>query len=107
MQFIGAKGITLFVAIVLISCGVGFGSGLLVGRQYPAHNFQRFGDTSYLLDSATGRVCALAAFNNPKNFFDSLGNHPGGGPGNGPGQHPTLAELLNKDYPGYPPPCEK
>ena len=44
MQFTGSKGITLFVAIVAIACTVGFGSGLLVGRQFPAHHYERFGD---------------------------------------------------------------
>jgi len=94
MQFIGAKGITLFVAIILIACGTGFGSGLLVGRQFPAHHFERFGNTSYLLDSATGRVCGLYSFDSSKNTPDLS-------------KHPTLEELLNSDNPGYPPPCEK
>jgi hypothetical protein len=109
MQFIGGKGITLFVAIVLIACGVGFGSGLFVGRQYPVHSFQRFGNTSYLLDSATGKVCILAVFDNPKDVAD-------------PDKPFSLEESLNKRLeelannkrreelaknPGYPPPCEK
>jgi hypothetical protein len=57
MQFTGAKGITLFVAIVIIACGIGFGSGLLVGRQFPAHRFERFGNSSYLFDPTNGKVC--------------------------------------------------
>jgi hypothetical protein len=36
---------------------VGFGSGFLAGRAFPAHHYQRFGETQYLLDSSTGRVC--------------------------------------------------
>ena len=98
MQFIGGKGITLFVAVVLISCGAGFGSGLFVGRQFPAHHFERFGDTSYLLDSATGKVCVLATFDNLKDAANSS-------------QHSDFADWANKRVaelnPSYPPPCEK
>jgi hypothetical protein len=97
MQFIGAKGMTLFVAIFLIACGAVFGAGLLVGRQFPAHHFERFGD-SYLLDSATGKVCVLAAFDNPKDAANSS-------------QHSDFADWANKRVaelnPSYPPPCEK
>ena len=57
VQFTGAKGITLFVGIVVVTCGAGFGSGLLVGRRYPTHSFQKYGETRYLLDPATGRIC--------------------------------------------------
>jgi len=34
-----------------------FGAGLLIGRQMPAHRFERFGTTGYLLDASTGRLC--------------------------------------------------
>ena len=34
-----------------------FGSGLLVGRQFPAHHYEKFGTTAYLIDIATGKVC--------------------------------------------------
>lgn len=64
MQFVGKKGISLFIAIVAIACGMGFGSGLLIGRKFPAHTFQRFGDTRYLLDATTGKVCD--PFKDPK-----------------------------------------
>ena len=57
MQFTGAKGITLFIAIIVIACTVGFGSGLLVGRKFPSHNFQKFGETKYVFDPTTGKVC--------------------------------------------------
>ena len=57
MQFIGAKGMTLFVAIFLIACGAVFGAGLLVGRQFPVHNFQKFGESRFVLDPTTGKVC--------------------------------------------------
>jgi len=57
MQFTGKKGIALFVVLISGACVAGFGSGLLVGRQFPAHHFERFGNSSFLLDPATGRVC--------------------------------------------------
>ena len=57
MQFTGKKGIALFVVLISGACIVGFGSGLLVGRQFPAHHFERFGNSSYLLDTSTGKIC--------------------------------------------------
>jgi hypothetical protein len=57
VQLIGTKGITLFVAVVVTACAVGFGSGLLVGRHFPTRSFQKFGDTRYVLDPTTGKVC--------------------------------------------------
>jgi hypothetical protein len=64
MQFAGKSGIAFFVLIVSVACGAGFGSGLLIGRQYPAHHFVRFGNSSYLLDPTTGKVCN--PFKSPK-----------------------------------------
>ena len=46
-----------FVGIAIIACIVGFGFGLFIGRHYPAHGFQKFGESRFVLDSATGRVC--------------------------------------------------
>jgi len=57
MQFTGKKGIALFVVLISGACIVGFGSGLLVGRQFPAHHFERFGNSSYLLDTSSGKIC--------------------------------------------------
>jgi hypothetical protein len=57
MQFTGTKGVTLFVALVVGSCAVGFGSGLVIGRHFPARTFQKYGETRYLLDSASGKLC--------------------------------------------------
>jgi hypothetical protein len=57
MQFTGAKGITLFVAIIAIVCMAGFGSGVLVGRQFPAHHFEKMENSHYLYDTSTGHVC--------------------------------------------------
>jgi hypothetical protein len=70
MQFTGKKGIAAFAGIVAVSCGVGFGSGLLVGRQFPQRHYERMGETHYLLDSATGKVCDLSI--NPNQPFSDL-----------------------------------
>jgi len=45
------------VTCTLVALVIGFGSGLLVGRQFPAHHYEKFGNTSYLLDVAPGKVC--------------------------------------------------
>jgi hypothetical protein len=41
----------------ILSLLFGFSCGLFTGRLFPAHHFERFGESRYLLDSATGRVC--------------------------------------------------
>jgi hypothetical protein len=43
--------------VVAGGCLVGFGSGLLVGRHYPAHSYQKYGETRFMLDTATGKLC--------------------------------------------------
>jgi hypothetical protein len=42
------------VAAVLIFCG-----GLFTGRQFPAHHYVQFGQSIYLYDTASGRVCTI------------------------------------------------
>jgi hypothetical protein len=93
MQFTGAKGITLFVAIIAIVCMAGFGSGILVGRQFPAHHYVQYGNTPYLLDSATGKVCDLGSLAGTKEAAN-----PNGIP---------VADLLKSLNPSNPPPCPK
>jgi hypothetical protein len=58
VQFAGKKGIAVFVLLVSGAVVIGFGSGLLVGRQYPAHHFERMGESWYVLDTTTGKVCS-------------------------------------------------
>jgi hypothetical protein len=75
MQFIGAKGVMLFVAIVIVACGAGFGSGLLIGRQYPAHHFEKMENSHYLYDTSTGHVCDFYPAQSPtsaSDFYKSL-----------------------------------
>jgi hypothetical protein len=96
MQLTGAKGITIFVAIAVIACGVGFGSGLFVGRQFPAHRYERFGNSMYLLDSATGKVCNLGSLPGLKEAT------------NAPGAQAEPSDFLKSLNPSaYPPPCSK
>jgi hypothetical protein len=41
----------VFCAVLL------FGSGLLVGRQFPAHHYEKIPESPFLFDSSTGHVC--------------------------------------------------
>ena len=36
---------------------LGFGLGMLTGRQFPVHHFQRFDGTPLLFDNTNGKVC--------------------------------------------------
>lgn len=98
MQFSGAKGIALFVVLLVGVCGVGFASGVLVGRQHPRHHFQPMGETKFVLDSTTGRVCN--PFQDPSvstNVFDHAFDPP---PKDANGFPLALP-------PSYPPACGK
>ena len=58
---------------VAVSAAVGasfaFGGGLLVGRQFPIHHFERFGETTLLYDTVSGRVCNPFKDDNPYAAF--------------------------------------
>src|ERR1700691_3579661 len=58
MQFTGKAGIAVFVLLVSGAVAIVFGSGCLVGRQFPAHHFERMGESWYVLDTTTGKVCS-------------------------------------------------
>lgn len=47
----------VWIAGATLSGAILFGAGLLVGRQFPAHHFERLQNSSYLYDSTTGHVC--------------------------------------------------
>jgi hypothetical protein len=68
---------------------------LLVGRQFPAHRFERFGDTHYLLDPTTGRVCDPFKIPNANPVDQALSTYSGYGP------------PLPSPSPNNPPPCGK
>jgi len=96
MQFVGKKGIGVFVLLVFSAIAIGFGSGMLVGRQFPAHRFERFGETRFLLDPTSGKVCD--PFKNPAGTT-AVPSQPG----------ESLDEYLKQfqSSSNYPPPCGK
>jgi hypothetical protein len=105
MQFTGKLGTAVFVLLISGTVAVGFGSGLLVGRQFPAHRFERFGESWYVLDATNGKV--RDPFKDPNastNVFDQGGSSPQ--PKSGA---PDLSDLFptNKSTSNYPPPCGK
>jgi hypothetical protein len=96
------KSTTLLVTACVV---VGFGSGLLVGRQFPARRFERFGESRFLLEPATGKMCD--PFKDPKaNPIDqALAPDPFvpyGGHATDSNGFPIVKPASN-----YPPPCGK
>jgi hypothetical protein len=80
-----------------------FGSGLLLGREMPAHHFERFGNSHYLFDTATGRVCdALPNQEESGDPFKALGGHetPPAQPRNADGL--PIIQDAPKNADGYP-----
>jgi hypothetical protein len=74
-----------------------FAFGFVAGRQLPTRHFEKFGDTRYLLEPATGRVCD--PFKDPKeNPFPQFAVDPATGK--------TPAETSGTK-PTYPPACGK
>jgi hypothetical protein len=105
MHFLGKKGIVLFAGILAGTCMAGFGSGWLVGRQFPAHRFERFGETKYLLDATTGKVCD--PFKDPKE--DPFARYAVD-PTTGKPVDPFAAyggHAVTPPAPAYPPACSK
>ncbi len=97
MQFAGKIGILIFVLLISIAFVVVFGSGLLVGRQFPAHHYERYGNSNYLLDSTTGRVCKPITGSETKALsFDEVYGHPN-----------PLAGDTNPNPDPDPPACNK
>jgi hypothetical protein len=66
---------TRFVWIAALAIGLlMFGSGFVVGRRFPAHYYQRFGDGPLLYDTATGRICTI--FKKTNLFDEGLKDKP-------------------------------
>lgn len=105
MQFEGKKGIADLVILILGATALGFGCGLLVGRQFPSHRFERFGESWYVLDTTTGKACnPFKDPNAPTNPFDQVlpNNQPSSSDPYAPyGGHEV------KPAPNYPPQCGK
>jgi hypothetical protein len=53
------------VASCVICAGLAFGGGLLVGRQFPAHHYERLGQTAFLYDTTSGKTCNPFKDDNP------------------------------------------
>jgi hypothetical protein len=45
---------TLLIVAALI---VGLVAGFFIGRRFPAHHYVRWGDTTLVYDTTTGKVC--------------------------------------------------
>jgi hypothetical protein len=58
---------------IAIAASLAFGGGLLVGRQFPAHHFERFGETAFLYDTSSGRMCNPFKDDNP---YAEFGGQP-------------------------------
>lgn len=91
------------LAVAILSGVWLFGAvaGWIFGRQMPAHHFERFGNTSYLLDPGNGRVCDPM----PKFIAPSIYEQQGVTPGAFPPPPPGFTIVPIKD--AYPPPCGK
>lgn len=86
--------------------GIVFAGGVLVGRQYPAHRFERMGESWYVFDSTTGKACSpFKDPNAPTNLIDQgmAGNQD---PFAKYGGHETDTNGLPLEK-VYPPPCGK
>jgi hypothetical protein len=44
--------VAIFLCVFLL-----FGSGFLVGRRFPIHHYEQFGQSVYLYDTNTGKIC--------------------------------------------------
>jgi hypothetical protein len=66
-----AKVVVCVLLVAVVFCGLGF----YLGRLYPAHNYQRFGQSRYLFDTKTGKFCTMVVPTNP--IDDALGPAPG------------------------------
>lgn len=121
MQFTGQNRVAILGLAVFGVGALVFGSGVFVGRRFPSHRFEKFGETRYLLDATTGRVCD--PFKDPKadpfaqyrvkpnastNPFDHLTDQGGSAPASGPPDpFAPYGGHVVKPPPDYPPPCGK
>jgi hypothetical protein len=45
---------TLLAVVCVVLAFIG---GFALGRHFPVHHYQRFGDTRFVFDTATGKIC--------------------------------------------------
>ena len=80
---------------------LGFSSGLLVGRQFPAKHFERFGTSMYLYEVSTGKMCDPFPAPNPFEQFGGTAFQPAPTASTNP-----YAEFKTPQS-SPPPPCVK
>ena len=78
-----------------------FCSGLLVGRQFPAHHYERFGESAYLYDTATGRICTITK----TDPFAAYGGHALDNPKDAMGAPDPYAKYIVTPSPSPYPVC--
>jgi hypothetical protein len=47
------------LSIAIAACALTFGAGLFTGRLFPAHHYERFGQSIYLFDTSSGKFCMM------------------------------------------------
>jgi len=47
--------------LLAVTAVLAFVCGIAVGRMYPAHHYERFGERGLLLDTSTGKICVTNA----------------------------------------------
>lgn len=103
----------ILVGVGTLACSIGFGGGLLVGRRFPARQFEKFGNSTYLLDTTTGKVCD--PFKDPNESTNPLDQafHPQAEAKSQPdpfiayGGHAVDSNGFAVVRPSYPPACSK
>jgi hypothetical protein len=54
----GGDALVTRLGLMALAVAVAFGFGLFLGRAFPAHRYVSLGgDTPFVLDTATGKVC--------------------------------------------------
>lgn len=111
MEFSGRRFLWMCGAALILAVSLGFGSGLLVGRQFPARHFERFGNSSYLLDPSTGRICdpfkdPSGVAGKPPPGFVLEGTQSANASQNASKPAPDLSDLFGSK-PSGPPSCKK
>jgi hypothetical protein len=60
-----------------------FGAGILIGRQFPAHHYEKLPESPYLMDTTSGKICTLNGrdpFNEPPKSADEMPKNADGFP---------------------------
>jgi hypothetical protein len=94
VQLAGKQLVWSFLGGLILALG----AGLLIGRQFPVRRFERFGESHYLVEPATGKVCdPFKDPNESTNPIDRVWDSSA----------PKNAEGFQIVKPAYPPACGK